>query len=146
MNVHLIEITAENWIQAVKLEVKEDQKNFVASNAISIAQSKFDTYVDCHGIYDDDTMIGFSATGKNPEDGTIWIIRHMVGKQYQGKGYGKLGLQQVIEMLVNEYDTKQIFLTVEPENSIAITMYKKAGFIDTGEKMVNSHVFKLLVK
>ena len=146
MNISVKEITAENWIQAVKLEVNEDQKNFVATNAISIAQSKFDTYVDCHGIYDDDTMIGFSATGKNPEDGTIWIIRHMVGKQYQGKGYGKLGLQKVIEMLVEKYGTKQIFLTVEPENIVAINMYKKAGFCDTGEKMVNSSVFKLQMK
>lgn len=146
MRVYLKEITADNWIQAVKLEVKEEQKNFVATNAISIAQSKFESFVNCHGIYDGETMIGFSATGKNPEDGTIWIIRHMVGKQYQGKGYGKLGLQQVIGMLVKEYNTKEIFLTVEPENDIAINMYKKTGFIDTGKKMVKSHVFKLQLK
>ena len=51
MNVHLTEITADNWIQAVKLEVKDDQKNFVATNAISITQSKFQSFIDCHGIY-----------------------------------------------------------------------------------------------
>lgn len=41
MTIILKEITIENFVDAIKLEVKEEQRNFVASNATSIAQSKF---------------------------------------------------------------------------------------------------------
>ncbi|MFX0094760.1 MAG: hypothetical protein ACFFBD_23690 [Candidatus Hodarchaeota archaeon] len=71
MNASIRQITAENFIEAIKLKVKKEQENFVASNAVSIAQSKFHTYLECHGIYFGDKMVGFTATGKNPDDGEI---------------------------------------------------------------------------
>ena len=40
MKVTLKDIDRENFRAAVKLEVNEDQKNFVAPNVFSIAQSK----------------------------------------------------------------------------------------------------------
>ncbi|MHA2028051.1 MAG: GNAT family N-acetyltransferase [Candidatus Kariarchaeaceae archaeon] len=135
MSISIREITAENWIEAIKLKVKEEQENFVASNAVSIAQSKFDTYLDCHGIYNEDKMVGFAATGKNPDDGEIWIARHMIGAQFQGQGYGKFGLQELIETLKTKWDCENIFLTVEPENTGARALYEKSGFQDTGRIM-----------
>ncbi len=45
MSIAIKEITAENWFQALKLKVKDDQENYVASNAASIAQSKFHTFL-----------------------------------------------------------------------------------------------------
>ncbi|NHJ86251.1 MAG: GNAT family N-acetyltransferase [Asgard group archaeon] len=143
MNVYLKEIDKDNFIQAIKLTVKEDQKNFVASNAISIAQSKFHTFLECYGIFSDDEMVGFSAIGKNPEDGTIWIVRHMIGADYQGKGLGKAGLKVVIKHLQEKFNCNEIFLDVEQNNIIATNLYKKAGFITTGESHGDSPVYKL---
>ena len=68
LTITIKEITAENWVDAVKLKVKEEQGNFVATNAVSIAQSKFQSFIECYGIYSKNEMVGFSAVGKNPED------------------------------------------------------------------------------
>ncbi len=135
MSISIREINAENWIEAIKLKVKEEQVHFVASNAVSIAQSKFDKYLECHGIYHEDKMVGFAATGKNPDDGEIWIARHMIGGQFQGQRFGKLGLQKLIETLKTKWDCAKIFLTVEQENTRAKVLYEKNGFQDTGKIM-----------
>ena len=52
MTISIREITVENWVEAVKLKVKKDQENFVASNAKSIAQSKFQPFLECYGLYE----------------------------------------------------------------------------------------------
>lgn len=143
MTVTIREITAENFVDAIKLVVKEDQTNFVASNAASIAQSKFHTFLECYGIYEEEKIVGFSAFGKNPEDGTIWLVRHMVDKNFQGKGYGKSGLNVVIKFLKNKYSCSEIYLDVVEENKIATNLYVKTGFKATGKKNGHSPIYKL---
>ena len=91
MGVTMREITEDNFIEAMRLEVTLEQQRFVASNAASIAQSKFQPFLECYGIYDDDTMIGFCAFGKHPEDGTAWIVRLMVGAQVPKERIRKRG-------------------------------------------------------
>ncbi|NPD89747.1 MAG: GNAT family N-acetyltransferase [Asgard group archaeon] len=143
MDINIKEITAENWVDAVKLKVKEDQENFIASNAVSLAQSKFHPFIECHGFYAGEEMVGFSATGKNPEDGEIWIARFMIGEKFQGKGYGKKCSIKLLEFLKERHNCFKIFLDVAPENEIAIKMYESVGFKDTGKIQGKSKVFKL---
>ncbi|MCE7741328.1 MAG: GNAT family N-acetyltransferase [Candidatus Heimdallarchaeota archaeon] len=143
MTISIKEITADNWIKAVKLEVRSDQKGFVASNAKSIAQSKFQTFLECYGVYENEQMVGFAATGKNPEDGEIWIARYMIGVQYQGKGLGKKGSQKLVSFLQEKHNCSKIFLDVDPENKAAINLYKSLGFKETGKLQGNSLIFEL---
>lgn len=143
MTVTLREISIENFVDAIKLEVKEDQTNFVASNAASIAQSKFHTFLECYGIYDEEKMVGFSAFGKNPADETIWIVRHMVDKNLQSKGYGKAGLKAVVKFLKDKYSCSEIYLDVVEDNKIATNLYVKSGFKETGKKNGESPIYKL---
>lgn len=143
MEIDLREITGDNFIDAIRLKVKPEQECFVASNAISLAQSKFQPFLKCYGLFDGDVMVGFSAFGQNPEDDTIWIVRHMIGEQYQGQGYGKKGLQALISHLKSEYQCEMIYLDVAPDNHAAINLYKSAGFVDTGKIQGHSRVFVL---
>jgi diamine N-acetyltransferase len=143
MQVTLQEISAENFVEAIHLKVKPEQEGFVASNAASIAQSKFHTFLQCYGIYAGDEMVGFSAFGRNPEDGTIWIVRHMIGEQHQGKGYGKAGLHALIAHMQAEFQCSSIFLDVSPQNHAAISLYEGASFKDTGRIQGQSKVFEL---
>ncbi len=147
MAIKIEEITADNWLAAIKLKVKDDQEDFVAGNAASIAQSKFHPFLECYGIYKDDEMVGFSAFGKNPEDGTIWIVRHMVDANHQGKGYGKAGLKAVIKFMQEKFKSESIFLDVIEDNKIATNLYVKAGFKDTGKKHgERSPIYELVLK
>ncbi len=87
-------------------------------------------------------MVGFSATGRNPEDDAIWIARFMIGEQYQGKGYGKKGSLKLLEFLKEKHKCTEIFLDVSPDNKVAIKMYESVGFKDTGRIQGQSKVFK----
>ncbi len=64
MNVQLKVVTRDNWEDALKLQVKEDQRKFVPAVAVSLAK----VYIKPDGdnveyipfaIYDGDLMVGF---------------------------------------------------------------------------------------
>jgi len=143
MGIALQEISEGNFIEAMRLEVAPEQKGFVASNAASIAQSKFHTFLECYGIYDEDTMIGFCVFGKNPEDGTSWIVRFMVGAQFQRKGYGKQGVCALINHIQRTHECLSIFLDMALTNEAARRLYESAGFMDTGKTQGHSNIYRL---
>ena len=141
--ISIREITKENWIEAVKLKVKKEQEAFVASNAISLAQSKFQPFLECFGIYSEDEMVGFSAVAQNPADKKVWLVRHMVDAKHQGRGYGKASLKKIIEYLREKFSCSELYLDVAPENEVATNLYKKVGFKITDEKHDNCPVYIL---
>jgi len=125
------------------LKVKDDQEKFLASNATSIAQSKFDSFLECFGIYKDDTMVGFAAYGINPEDDTIWIARYMIDQNFQGQGFGIKALNVLLKFMQEKYSCSEIFLDAGEDNTIATNLYVKAGFKKTGEMNGHSPIYKL---
>jgi diamine N-acetyltransferase len=143
MSISIREIREDNFIEAMRLKVNPDQETYVASNPASIAQSKFHTFLECYGIYDGDTMVGFSAFGKHPENETAWIVRFMIGAQHQRQGYGYAGLQAVLDHMQQTYECSSVFLDVSPDDSAAISLYEKAGFADTGDLQGKSKIFRL---
>ncbi len=143
MSVHLRAIDADNFIEAMRLRVSPEQETFVATNAASIAQSKFHAHLECYGVFDGDTMVGFSVCGVNPDDGTVWIARHMVGAQFQRQGYGRAGLHCLIAHLRSGHGMVPIYLDVAPSNAAAISLYESAGFRDAGLDQGKSRVYCL---
>ncbi|HKY52920.1 MAG TPA: GNAT family N-acetyltransferase, partial [Anaerolineales bacterium] len=99
-------VTKENWRALIKLQVREDQKHIVASNLFSIAEAQFGDDFEGHwdlypyGIYDGDTPVGFLMYGYNFEHPKqqAFIIRLMVDEKFQGKGYGRFGMQKMLEI------------------------------------------------
>lgn len=57
----------------------------------------------------------------------------MIDKIYQGHGYGKKAMQLIIEEMRKIVDCKEIYLSTEPENALAIKLYESLGFRATGE-------------
>ena len=131
--ISLKPITKDNWEEAINLTVKEEQKNFVASNLYSIAQVQFLENFIAKGIYLNETMIGFTMFGIDQDDQNYWIYRLMIDKDYQGKGYSSIAIEKVMEdiKLHNNQDVSIIMIGYNPENIAAKNCYKKAGFIET---------------
>lgn len=50
-NVQIVELNEENWYDCCELEVSTEQKEYMESNAISIAQSKFEPTLKPFAIY-----------------------------------------------------------------------------------------------
>jgi diamine N-acetyltransferase len=129
-------INLGNLREAVKLKVADSQVNFVASNVESIAWSRYVPNLMPKGIYEGDTMVGFAHYGSWGDDKPdMWgIARFMIGEQYQGKGYGKAAMREIIR-LIKEQDpqTKGITLSYVPANDVARNLYARVGFRETGE-------------
>lgn len=133
MTISLREIDAENFHQCLKLKVADGQKNFVADNAVSIAESKIYPYLVPFAVYAEEKIVGFVMYGRDTDTGNFWLVRLMIDAQYQGKGYGKLATLAVIEKLNKEFDCREVYLSFVPENLKAEKMYSSLGFERTGE-------------
>ena len=132
MEVTLREIDKSNWRECIKLKVREDQQNFVASNVFSIAQSKVEPYCIPLAIHDGDTMVGFTMYALDPADGHYWIVRLMIDEKHQGKGYGKAAMLALLDRLKEFPDCDEVRLSYVPENLDAERLYLGLGFEKTG--------------
>ena len=145
-------VTKDNWIALIGLKVREDQMHFVASNLFSIAQAQFGDEDEGHwdfypfGIYDDEgTPVGFLMYGLNPDHPKqqAFIQRLMVDEKQQGKGYGRFGMQKILENFRADEQIKSVGISYEPENEPARKLYASLGFEETGE-LVGDEVLAVL--
>ncbi len=133
MNISLREITPENFKQCVSLKVAEGQEKFVASNVMSIAQSKiYPTHLP-FAVYNGEEMVGFVLYGLDTDDNRFYLGRLMIDEKFQGKGYGRAATLEVIKRLKKVEDCKEIYLSFVPENKNAEKLYESIGFERTGE-------------
>ncbi|MEK3980610.1 GNAT family N-acetyltransferase [Psychrobacillus sp. FSL K6-2836] len=133
----LVEITKDNWLQTVLLTTNEDGKativeKFVASNALSIVQSIYETGWIVRGVEEDDKIIGFTMYGLDEDTKNYWICRLMIEHTYQGKGYGRKVVQMILDEMKQIDDCATIYLSTEPDNEVAIRLYESLGFQKTG--------------
>ncbi|ANC19686.1 GCN5 family acetyltransferase [Bacillus cereus] len=152
MNVQLKVVTRENWEEALKLQVKENQLEFVPSVAVSLAK----VYIKPDGdnveyipfaLYDDDLMVGFvmHAVVKETTD-MYWINGFIIDRKQQGNGYGKAALQESIYLIKNTYKAcKEIRLTVHKDNISTKKLYERYGFISLEQEYDGEQVYRLFV-
>ncbi|MGX1829209.1 GNAT family N-acetyltransferase [Paenibacillus taichungensis] len=106
--VTLQRITKENELACIQLQPREDQLNLVASNADSLIHATKEITSKPYGIFAEDRMVGFILFDNEIyNDGYYWILRFMIDEKYQGKGYAKLAIQEVIHKLKERTDCKQ---------------------------------------
>ena len=128
--INLRDITKSNLISIIDLDVSEHQKDQVASNAVSIAQGHYSNSAWFKGIFNDDIAVGFVMLDLIIEKNKCFLWRFMIDKKYQGKGYGKIALTQVIDYVksLNVFD--EIKTSYVPSENGAEGFYKNFGFID----------------
>ena len=131
--ISLRPVTRDNFHDVVELKVREDQKTFVAPNVYSIAESKYYPWMTPEAIYAGETLVGFTMTGYSEKDAAVWIIRLMIADGFQGKGYGREAMRQIIANLSARPDCDRILISYEPENRVAKMLYASLGFAPTGE-------------
>ena len=133
IEVRIAPLTETNWREALALRVNPDQKNFVANNAYSIAQSRFHPDWSPEGVFVGNVMVGFSLMEPEPKKRRIWIVRYMIAGIYQGRGYGKAGLLTLIKRFRTDPTCDAVFLSIDPDNENATKVYESVGFVKTGD-------------
>ena len=151
MPIELRPVTQENWQSLIKLKVREGQKDFVASNLYSIAESHFGFDEEGHwelspyGLFLNDEPVGFAMTGLNINHPRFQglVLRLMVDERYQGKGYGRQAMKALTELFLANEHVKAVCISYAPENDVARKLYASFGFVETGE-MLESEVLAVL--
>ncbi len=151
MNIQLKPVQHNHLKELSELSksLPESHQKAVANNIVSLAEA----YVNYDKawprvIFDGDTMIGFLMVDlqfdesvkeadypftliDEKETPTCELWRLMVGKAYQGKGYGEKIIDQlVIELKAMGYKT--LFTSCVRIHPMPYEFYVRYGFIDTG--------------
>ena len=151
--IHLEKIDARNIWDVLDLKVSKAQKNYVASNDISVIQAYVAQGTGCSAfpfaIYSDNKPVGFLMIGYNEAalyelDGeeppkvlknnySLW--RLMIDKKYQHRGYGREAIRLALEFIRSWPCGKAEYceLSYEPENEAAKNLYHSFGFHENGE-------------
>jgi diamine N-acetyltransferase len=149
------EVTRENWQETLSLSVHPDQRRFVADYAPIAAIALAKAYVRPGGLrwtpyalYADAELVGFTALAYAPDSrDDYWIFHFFIDKRYQGRGYGKAGLERLIELVRREHPQCRIVqLTVHPENRPAQRLYSVAGFRSMGTERWGEQVYRLVLR
>ena len=143
MMITLRPVTRDNYIECCKLEVYQNQREYVAPNVFSLAQSKFEPCTPL-AIYRNDTMIGFGLYGVDEKRAQNWIFRFMLGRQYQGKGWGKQAFECFLKEVEKTPGYDKVYLSVNLKNEAAQHVYRSFGFCETGE--MADEVEKIMAK
>lgn len=138
MNIHFEPITAENRDIALALSLHPEQQGFIEPISQCLKEAKHNKRWKPVGIYDGAEMVGFAMYGffiwQYLPFGRLWLDRLLIDRRYQGNGYGSAALSGLVQLLIQEYDCKKIYLSVIMGNGTAIRLYQKFGFHFNGKK------------
>jgi diamine N-acetyltransferase len=76
-------------------------------------------------------------------DMQAFIIRLMVDENQQGKGFGRFGMNWMLECFRKDERISTVGISYEPENDVARKLYASLGFIEPG-KMVDGETLAIL--
>ncbi|QSX07001.1 GNAT family N-acetyltransferase [Sedimentibacter sp. zth1] len=133
MNIELRTIDRENMYDVIELQVADEQKKFVASNSFSLLQANYEVDMYPFAIYKDNELVGFVMYDLDDEIDMYGMCRLMVDKKYQNQGIGKLAIEKLFDVVREEHGNVKFYTSAEPTNTVALGLYEKMGFENTGK-------------
>ena len=127
-------ITEENFLDAARLRVKQEQYAFVQSAPMILARAYAyrDQQAVCWAICNDANIVGLALIHHLREEPACYhLCEFMIDDTCQGKGYAQEALTLILDHCRREGRFSRIELCVKKENRTAIHVYEKAGFRDS---------------
>lgn len=144
--ITLKKVNRQNVEAVLNLEVKEEQKKYVANPCKSLAYAYANKEItEAFGIYFGNQLVGYTSIIFEEEENVFNLWHFFIDQKFQGKGLGKKSLTVIMDDLKRKAKgiTNKVALGVEADNSIAIKLYKSFGFLDTGEKDDDGEIIML---
>jgi len=141
--VSLREITGDTVRAICDLSVRDDQKGFVASNAVSIAQAHFSKQAWFRAVYAGETPVGFVMLSDDPKKPEYFLWRLMIDARFQGCGYGRRALELVIEHVRTRPGATELLTSVVQGEGSPQGFYERLGFALTGAREDDEAVMRL---
>lgn len=131
--VELREVTAETVRAVCLLHVAPDQRSFVAPNAVSFAEAMFEPKAWFRAVLADDVLVGFVMASVDAATPEYHLWRFMIDHRYQGRGYGRAAILQLIEHVRTLPNATELLVSWVPEPGGPAPFYLGLGFEPTGE-------------
>ncbi|MGT2950241.1 GNAT family N-acetyltransferase [Streptococcus cuniculi] len=118
------------------IKVKPEQERFVASVATTLARAyAYRHFSSTAGwIFHHHTPIGLFLYYDAPDLDAYILAEFFIADEFQGKGYGKQALVQLLSLLKNEKRYSRLRLCYIEDNVAARQFYQYLGFSETGER------------
>jgi diamine N-acetyltransferase len=141
-SVVLREIGWDNLHAVLALDVDPAQQRFVASNAISIAEARFNPGAWFRSVHANEFLVGFvmlfdptvpgaiASDPVAPTDMVLW--RLMIDRHYQRQGLGRRTLDAVREHIVGLGRFRRLLTSYVPGPGGPRDFYLSYGFTETG--------------
>jgi len=128
-------INEDNFAAVIAMKRPEGE-GFVSSNVYSLAQAWLyreagDVFP--FAVYWDETPVGFIMLDADFEERCLVLWRILFPEEHCGKGYGTQAIQKVIDLARESGKFDFMILDYNPNNKIAEHVYRKLGFVPTGE-------------
>ena len=133
--INLKIIDESNFLDAFQLQLAEGQEKYVSNPIRSLAQAYvYRNQCQPFGIYDEDEMVGYIMVVYDYDIPEYDIWHMMIDASKQGKGYGSEALKKVLDYIRTKPfgDSNRVTLTCNKENQMALSLYHKLGFVETG--------------
>lgn len=126
-------IDKSNYQACMALTVEESQAHFVANNTRSLVEAAYEDGLYALGIYSENTMVGFVLYDYDDSFPGWSMSRFMIGRQYQGRGYGKKAVLEFLDYFKRQHHAGRLYISVSVENAVARKMYSDIGFQEIRE-------------
>lgn len=141
--VCLREVTAQTVRAICALDVRPEQRGYVAPNAVSIAQAHFEPRAWFRAVYAGDEPVGFVMLHDDPEKREYFLWRFMIAAEHQGKGYGRAALDLVVDHVRGRPGATALVSSYVPGEHGPRAFYLSYGFVETGEVEEGEVVIRL---
>lgn len=142
--IHLSEINEETFYEVLKLEVNENQAQFLAPNVKSLAECYLYRNEDVvpFAILMDSTVVGFAMLDLDAEAKDVTIWRIMIDKNYQNQGFGRQAIECLIQWIKLNTPYRRLYIDYILGNDHAKHFYESMGFV---AERINEHGEQVLV-
>lgn len=127
------EIDKSNYWDCMALTVDDSQAGFVADNKQSLIEAAYEDGLYVLGIFHEKTMVGFILYDYDDSFPGWSMSRFMIGKQFQGKGYGKQAAVAFFDYFKKKHNANRLYISVSLDNTVARKMYSNIGFVEIKE-------------
>ncbi len=146
MGVTLAPVGAGNWRAVADLDVRDEQRAFVASVTRYLAMCAYGggpwqpLAVESGGV-----VVGFAMEAVDPVDNSYWIGGLVIDAASQGRGVGRATVEAMIAR-ARAGLRPSVALSYHPSNNAARRLYAGLGFVETGEVEGDEVVGRLLLR
>lgn len=124
-------ITQQNEQEVRAVRPKKEQSFFIETVDACLKEAAEEARWHPVAIYEEEQVVGFAmygAFGKNPD---VWIDRIVIDAVFQGKGYGRQAMEQLMTLVLSQYESRRIYLSIVESNERARRLYEHLGFQST---------------